>query len=114
MKLINLTNDPSINVYLSDGSVITYPQQGCLRVNSESKIVDFVDGVTIRRTEWIREEIPPLKDNTMYIVSSLTAMAIRDLYPERRDFICPNTHPDQVIKKGKKVIGVLSFQTFVR
>jgi hypothetical protein len=126
MKLINLTNDPSINIYLSDGSILTFPQMGCLRVNSKSKLVEFIKYVCnlpepytermipVMRTEWIREEIPPLLPDTMYIVSSLTAMAIRDLYPERHDFICPNTHPDQVVKQGKRVVGTLSFQTFIR
>jgi hypothetical protein len=123
MKLINLTNDPSINVYLSDGSVVSFPQQGCLRVNSKSKFIYSIPcfnndasyhDIPIMRTEWIREEIPPCLPDTMYIVSSLTAMAIRDLYPDRKDFICPNTHPDQVVKRGKRVVGCLSFQTFVK
>lgn len=121
MKLINLTNDPSINIYLPDGSVVCYPQKGCLRVNSDSIVVDHIahfrggfgsEVIPIMKTCWIPQELPPELEDTMYIVSSLTAMAIRETHPERKDFICPNTHPSQVVRHGKRVMGCLSFQRF--
>jgi hypothetical protein len=128
MKLINLTNDPSINIYLPDGSVVCYPQKGCLRVNSDSIVVDTIPYVSlgayppsadckfykipVMKTCWIPQELPPVIEDTMYIVSSLTAMAIRETHPERKDFICPNTHPSQVVRHGKRVMGCLSFQRF--
>jgi hypothetical protein len=119
MKLINLTNDPSINIYLPDGSVVCYPQKGCLRVNSDSIVVDAISSemilgrihkIPVMTTVWIPQELPPVIEDTMYIVSSLTAMAIRETHPERKDFICPNTHPSQVVRHGKRVMGCLSFQ----
>ena len=112
MKLINLTNDPLINLYLENGSILSFPQKGILRVDSTSVYVERVDNLfDIRRTKWSLLELPPQEANTKYIVSSLTCMAIRELYPERNDFICPNTHPTQVVRdQSNRVIGVLSFQ----
>lgn len=112
MKLINLTNDPSINVYLPDGSVVCYPQKGCLRVNSDTIVVDVVNQIPVCKTCWIPQSLPPVVEDTLYIVSSITAMAIKETNPERKDFICPNTHPSQVVKHGKRVMGCLSFQRF--
>jgi len=114
VKLINLTNDPLINLYLENGSILSFPQKGILRVDSTSEYVERIDGLfDIRKTKWSLKELPPQEADIKYIVSSLTAMAIRDLYPSRRDFICPNTHPSQVVKDYKnRVIGCLSFQVF--
>lgn len=112
MKFINLTKH-SINLYLKDGSIMSIPVSRELptaRVETEQKRVDTLDGIPVVRTIYNGiADIPKERTGTYYIVSSLVGMC----HPDRHDLLCPNTHPDEVIRdKEGNIIATKSFQVF--
>ena len=58
------------------------------------------------------EVILPVKvENRLYIVSTM----LLDMFPEREDFIAPDTSKDAVIRDSNyKIVGVKGFQTAYR
>ena len=112
MRIINLTHH-CINVFLKDG-VISYPpdtDREVVRVETIQKRCSKVDDIPIMQTiyQGSNGNLPPEEKDTMYIVSSLVGMS----NPGRKDLVCPNTHPKEIIRNREgNILGVKSFQCF--
>jgi hypothetical protein len=120
VRIINLTPH-ELNVYDSEGKIILSipPQRDVAipRVQVRSEIVGKieVDGVRIpvRRVVYGDvENIPPEREGTIYVVSTLVTLALREKGVERRDLLSPDTNADSVIRDSSgRVLGVRYLQT---
>lgn len=108
--IINLTLH-DINIYDNEGMMIAkYESQGQARVDTrEVKIYD-IDGIDVKRTEYLDVVgLPEPQPNTYYIVSLLVLQALEG---KRADLIAPNTSPKSVVRDAEgKISGVTSFTT---
>ena len=112
IKFENLTKH-HINVIRSDGGVDSIPPSGReARVYSEQDRMSTVNGYDVVQTRWgTVVGVPDPIEGTVYITSSLVAMAL----PERQDIVTPNTHPRAVVRDSEgNVQAVKSFQCFWR
>jgi len=110
IKFENLTKH-HINVIRSDGGVDSIPPSGReARVYSEQDRMSTVNGYDVVQTRWgTVVGIPDPSEGTIYITSSLVAMAL----PDRQDIVTPNTHPRAVVRDNEgNVQAVKSFQCF--
>lgn len=110
IRFENLTKH-HINVIRSDGGVDSIPPSGReARVYSEQDRMSTVNGYDVVQTRWgTVVGVPDPKEGTVYITSSLVAMAL----PERNDIVTPNTHPRAVVRDNEgNVQAVKSFQCF--
>ena len=115
VRFINLTPH-EVTVYSEDGKevVLRIPPSGTIaRVSTTSKIIKKVDGVLIRKTEYNKiEGLPEPQEDTIYIVSTVLLIALKEKGIMRDDVIAPDTNPDSVIRDSQgRVIGVKYFQT---
>ena len=106
-KIINLTPH-AINLMAEDDSIIaTFASQGVARAASSRVAIDTIDvngcAISINRTSFgAVENLPAEQDNTLYIVSALTAKAA----PSRTDLIAPD---DTVRDDAGRIIGCHAF-----
>jgi hypothetical protein len=115
MKLINLTNH-TINIILNgDNAVISIPcdpNVEPVRVETSQKQVAKVDGIPVMKTIYQDSRdarLPGPAKDTLYIVSSLTAMC----HPDRCDLVSPNVHPSACIRdENHNIVAVRSLQCF--
>ncbi len=79
MKIVNLTPH-ELNFVMGDGAEIKIPPSGMVaRVEETSKNVGSVNGIPIiKKTFGQIEGLPEPQENTIYVVSLLTAQAVRD------------------------------------
>jgi len=120
VRIINLTPH-ELNVCDSEGKIILSipPAKDVAipRVQTYSRIVGEieVDGVRIpvRRVVYGDvENIPPEREGTIYVVSTLVTLALREKGVERRDLLSPDTNADSVIRDSSgRVLGVRYLQT---
>jgi hypothetical protein len=122
MRLVNLTPH-QLNIYSLDGYAVIIsippPPRGTPipRVSTRAEIVGVVslDGfqIPVRRIMYGDiENLPPPEKNTIYVVSTLVTLALREKGVERRDLLSPDTNDDSVIRdKDGRVLGVKYLQT---
>jgi hypothetical protein len=120
VKIVNLTPH-QLNIYSGETVILSLPPppEGTPipRVATSSKIVGTIniDGteVPIRKiTYGDVENLPEEREDTIYIVSTLVTLALREKGIERRDFLSPDTNADSVIRdKDGRVLGVKYLQT---
>jgi len=121
VRIINLTPH-ELNIYDSEGKIILSipPKEDTPipRVSIKSEVVgtiEVVEGVRIpvRRVVYGDvENIPPEREGTIYIVSTLVTLALREKGVERRDLLSPDTNMDSVIRDSSgRVLGVKYLQT---
>jgi hypothetical protein len=120
VRIINLTPH-ELNVCDSEGKIILSvpPQKDVAipRVQTYSRIVGEieVDGVRIpvRRIVYgDAENIPPEREGTIYVVSTLVTLALRERGIMRRDLLSPDTNVDSAVRDSSgRVIGVKYLQT---
>lgn len=111
-NIVNLTPH-AIVVRLESGEDVTIPPSGTVaRVSSESVNVGEIDGIPVMRTEYGNiEGLPEPVDDTVYIVSTLVLLALKDKGIVRNDIVSPNTSPASVVRDADgRVVGVKSFQ----
>lgn len=108
MEILNYTPH-TINVCDENGEVKeSYNSSGSARVQTTQECVGMINGVKIYSTKYGEVEgLPEENERTMILVSFLVKQAL----PERKDLICPNTTPGQVVRdENGQIIGVKSFQ----
>ena len=108
MIVINLTPH---KIVVRDGETVVFPPSGTVaRVSAVSKEVGTVNGIPVVRTEFgAVEGVPEPKPNTIYIVSSVVAQALK----ERRDLVAPDTGPQSAIRdENGRIVGIKRFQIF--
>jgi len=120
VRIINLTPH-ELNICDSEGKIILSippPKDVPIpRVQVRSEIVGEVeaDGVRIpvRRVVYGDvENIPPEREGTIYIVSTLVTLALRERGIIRGDLLSPDTNMDSVIRDSSgRVLGVRYLQT---
>ena len=121
VRVINLTPH-ELNIYDSEGKIILSipPKEDTPipRVSIKSEVVgtiEAVEGVRIpvRRVVYGDvENIPPEREGTIYVVSTLVTLALREKGVERRDLLSPDTNADSVIRDSSgRVLGVRYLQT---
>jgi hypothetical protein len=120
VRIINLTPH-ELNICNSEGKIILSippPKDVPIpRVQVRSEIVGEieVDGVRIpvRRIVYGDvENIPPEREGTIYVVSTLVTLALRERGIMRRDLLSPDTNIDSVIRDSSgRVLGVRYLQT---
>ena len=105
-KVKNLTPH-DIHIVGEDGKVIkTFPSEGLVRLSQTTERVQTlsVEGADIPLTKTVfgeAEGLPPQREDTIYIVSSLVCQA----YPDRQDFFIP----DQTVRDEKgRIVGCRS------
>lgn len=109
-RILNCTPH-TINICDASGNKIQdYPTYRVARVETEMEVVGNGNGIPIKRVKYKEAEwLPQKTENTLYIVSMVVAQAC----PEREDFICPNTAPNEVVRDDEgKIIGVKSFAKY--
>jgi len=112
IKFENLTKH-HINIVRPDGGIYSIPPSGMeARVYSTQDRLSTMNGYDVVQTQWgTVVGVPDPKEGTVYITSSLVAMAL----PERNDIVTPNTHPRAVVRDSEgNVQAVKSFQCFWR
>ena len=114
-EFVNLTPH-EVTVYDSAGQnvVLKIPPSGKVaRVTTASKIVGYLNGIPVRRTEYGEiQGLPEPREGVIYIVSTIVLIALREKGMKRDDVIAPDTNPDSIIRdKDGRVIGVKYFQT---
>ncbi|MCL7384449.1 MAG: hypothetical protein LZ174_09200 [Thaumarchaeota archaeon] len=120
VRIINLTPH-ELNIYDSEGKIILSipPKDTPIpRVSIKSEVVgtiEAVEGVRIpvRRVVYGDvENIPPEREGTIYVVSTLVTLALRERGIMRRDLLSPDTNMDSVIRDSSgRVLGVKYLQT---
>jgi hypothetical protein len=120
VRIINLTPH-ELNICNSEGKIIlSIPPAKDVpipRVQVRSEIVGEVevDGVRIpvRRVVYGDvENLPPERESTIYVVSTLVTLALRERGIMRRDLLSPDTNMDSVIRDSSgRVLGVKYLQT---
>jgi hypothetical protein len=120
VRIINLTPH-ELNVCDSKGKIIlSIPPSKDVpipRVQVRSEIVGEVeaDGVKIpvRRVVYGDvENIPPEREGTIYVVSALVTLALRERGVMRRDLLSPDTNVDSAVRDSSgRVLGVKYLQT---
>lgn len=108
-KMVNLTPH-NIVIMREDGKEkMTIPPSGrIVRIKADQKIIGEVNGIPIVKTTFRDiEGLPEPEPNTVFIVSSLVAQAIKS----REDIVAPDTTPQGVVRNEKgQIIGVKRFQ----
>jgi hypothetical protein len=110
-NIVNKTPHPVIWVR-EDGEKVTFPPNPpSLRTKEIVSGPEFIGGeiplVTCRMERPAEGELPPTIPGTWYIVSAMVA----SLYPERPDFITPDTGPESVIRDPDgRIVGVKRFR----
>jgi hypothetical protein len=120
VKLINLTPH-ELNICDSEGKVIlSIPPPKDMpvpRVSIKSEVVGNinVDGVEVPIRKVVYgdvENLPPPEEGTLYVVSTLVIIALKEKGIERKDLLSPDTNPDSSVRDSSgKVIGVKYLQT---
>jgi hypothetical protein len=120
VRIINLTPH-ELNICDSEGKIILSippPKDVAIpRVQVRSEIVGEVevDGVKIpvRRVVYgDTQNLPPEKEGTVYVVSTLVTLALREKGIMRADLLSPDTNIDSVIRDSSgRVLGVKYLQT---
>lgn len=112
MQFINLTPH-EIRVYDDSGSSVVKriePSGVVARVVPSQTVVDEVDGIKLVKTAFSGiEGLPEPREGVLYIVSTLTLIALQDI---REDVIAaPDTGTDSVVRDSNgDIIGVKRFQ----
>jgi len=115
VKFVNLTPHEVV-VYDQEGReiVLRIPPSGKVaRVTSTTRVVGEVNGIPVRRVEYGSiVDLPEPQENTIYIVSTLVLLALKEKGVARNDIVSPDTNTDSVIRDSQgRVIGVKYFQT---
>jgi hypothetical protein len=121
VRIINLTPH-QLNIYDLSGETmilsIPPPESTPIpRVSTTSKIVGTIniDGIEVpirKVTYGDIENLPEEREDTIYIVSTLVTLALREKGIERRDLLSPDTNTDSVVRdKEGRVLGVKYLQT---
>ena len=114
IKFVNLT--PHEVVILSQNGenvVMRVPPSGTVaRVSTKSEIICEVGGVPVRKVTYGDiEGLPEPKGDTIYIVSTIVLLALKEKGIHRNDVVSPDTNIDSVIRDPQgRVIGVKYFQ----
>jgi len=113
-KFVNLTPH-EIVIYDQTGQniILRIPPSGMVcRVSTISKIVSEVNGIPIRKTEYGDvQDLPEPQSDTVYIVSTLVLIALKDKGIDRPDVVATDTTSDSVIRdKDGKIIRIRYFQ----
>lgn len=102
MEIRNMT--PHEIVVLDDSGLVkaTFLSEGTIRLSEKKSFSKMVEGICVFLKSYGNAELPPMRTNTMYIVS----FAVANCFPMRRDFLVP----DQIVRNPNgSVRGCLSF-----
>jgi len=87
-----------------DKVVMSIPSDGFIRCSVMRKKVAVFDGVPVNKTTFTGADLPDHEPDTFYIVSKLTAEALKEM-GRTEDILVP----DQVIRHEGKIVGCKSF-----
>lgn len=99
-KFVNLTPHP-VRIADANGNVLIeipssmkeFPAVRAIQDNSHHLFE--VDGIPVVEARFGSATwVPPMEPNTFYIVSSITASALAQMFPNREDFLVPDTGDD--------------------
>lgn len=107
MKIVNLTPH-TVNVCDESGSVVRSiePSGKVLRLPTRAYAAGELDEIPLVRLSYEEpEDLPPVENDTVYIVSSLMIEPLARM--GRRDFVAPDTSPGSVVRDDEgRIIGV--------
>ncbi|MCI4407724.1 MAG: hypothetical protein JHC26_01440 [Thermofilum sp.] len=115
-KWVNLTPH-EVKVLDNDGNVIlTVPPSGKVaRVSTTEVFTGEIGNIKLFRVTYGEiQDLPAPEPNTIYIVSSIVLMALKEKGIKRTDVVSPNTNPsiNGAVRDAKgQIIGVKSFIT---
>jgi hypothetical protein len=115
VEFINLTPHEMV-IYDEEGKnvILRIPPSGKIaRVATDSRIIGKVDNIPVRKT--VYGEIIGLPDprpNTIYLVSTVLLMALKEKGIHRPDVLSPDTTSDSAVRDEQgRIIGVKYLQT---
>ena len=107
-NIVNLTPHDVV-VYDENGENIlqTIPSSGMARVEQKSEKFAEINGIPVNKTSYgVVENLPDKKEGTIYIVSLLTAQAIKEQEPNRKDIYIV----DEIVRNEKgQILGCKAF-----
>ena len=117
VKIVNLTPH-AITIILPDGQKLEIPPSGTVaRVSVKAKEVGKLEyagmEVPIVKLEYGDVVgLPEPQEGTIYLVSTLVLMALKDKGIKRNDVFSPDTSPESAIRDSQgRIIGVRRLQT---
>ncbi len=107
-KFVNLTPH-EVRIFDDDGNeILCIPPSGQVaRIITEQEVVGYLNGIPVVRTTF-RDvlNLPEPQPNTVFIVSSLVAQAVK-----RDDVVAPDTGPESAVRDANgNIVGVKRFQ----
>jgi len=107
-QLINLTPH-DITIIYNDERIRVSASGIILRIPTIREKVGEISNVPLYRVQYLLpEQLPPKRENTYYIVSSVVLLVLKAYGVERDDFVAPN---DYIRDQDGRVIGARSFIT---
>jgi len=101
-------------VYDTAGNVVLRvpPSGQVARVSTQSTVIGAINGIPVRKTVYGPiTGLPDPIDGTVYIVSTVVLLALKDKGVHRPDVVSPDTNPDSAVRdESGKIMGVRYFQ----
>jgi hypothetical protein len=115
MEFVNLTAH-EIVIYDEEGKnvILRIPPSGKIaRVATDSRVIGRIDNIPIRKTFYGEViGLPDPRPGTIYLVSTVLLMALKEKGINRPDVLAPDTTSDSVIRDPEgRIIGVKYLQT---
>jgi hypothetical protein len=105
-NIVNLTPHDVVIYDQSGKNIIMQipPTAPAARVQSETLVIDDIDGVPVTCIKYGKvENLPEPREGTVYIVSMLVQQAL----PQRTDLLRPDTSPQNVVRDAAgQILGV--------
>jgi len=99
--IFNYTPHKVVVIDDNNNVIKEFVSEGQIRLSEQRTSRDIINGIPINEKSYGSSELPPIKEDTYYIVSSLIALS----YPDRADFLVP----DQIVRDDKgNIIGCRS------
>lgn len=111
--LINRTPH-TINEIKEDGTIISHPSQGNIRVKSNQTVVRTINGTKVYKTFHTVDpaEIPQGDGDVIYLVSLLVLQTLKSNGWNIDNFLAPDTSPASAVRNEEgQIIGVKAFTT---
>ncbi|ADQ41539.1 hypothetical protein Calkr_2070 [Caldicellulosiruptor acetigenus I77R1B] len=111
VRLVNCTPH-TVRVVRENGEVVEIAPSGlAVRVNTVQEIVRDIDGIPVVATRFTDVQLPESQENTVYIVSTVTLQACRELGIQRNDLVSPDTGPQSAVRdETGQIVAIRRFQ----
>jgi len=113
VRIINLTPHEVVVMSEDDEEIMRIPPSGQVaRVEVKTEVIGEINGIKVRKVVYGDiVGLPEPQENTIYVVSTLVLIALKDKGIHRDDVVSPDTNPDSVVRDSQgRIVGVKYFQ----